>query len=472
MDVMEWLQSQRKLDGALLVAMGVRPVQHEHLGASVAFPYRVNGKNVAAKFRTVDKRFMSSKGVSRPLYNIDALSTDQELPVVITEGEIDCLSVIQAGFQRCVSLPNGWTAQGNATEPLTEALEALQASPYVIVAGDNDEAGESLPRAVATILAGHDVRYAQWPDGCKDANDVLMVLGEGALAKCLNEAKRIDPPGGVISGFSDLPPLSRQRVLKIGKEPFDRAIALELGEVSVWTGLPGHGKSTLVTWAADEISKAEKVRVGMIGFETHPFRIRDQLCRSMTHRAWKALGEQERAMVLKDLDARWRMVHSSSEADHHLGWLQPMVRTLAVRDRCKIIVIDPWNELEHLPEKGESMTSYINFALKTIRNWAKALEIHICIVAHPAKIKHEGKPRPPTGYDVADSAAFFNKPGLGITVHPGDEEHEVQIINWKTRDTMLYGVQRGTITVEFAPAWGCYRAKGEIEHQASLELGE
>jgi hypothetical protein len=72
---------------------------------------------------------------------------------------------------------------------------------------------------------------------------------------------------------------------------------------------------------------------------------------------------------------------------------------------------------------------------------------------------------------VADSAAFFNKPGLGITVHPGDEENEVQIINWKTRDAMLYGTKRGTVTVQFAPAWGCYRAIGEVDHQAAMEFG-
>lgn len=469
-DVMEWLTNQRKLDAALLKAMGVQQKSHDHLGQVAAFPYRVAGKTIAAKFRTIDKRFLSTRGVSRGLFNLDALSSDQDLPVVITEGEIDCLSVIQSGYRRAVSLPDGWTEQGNKTEALVEAAEALTTSPYVIVAGDNDKAGESLPRAVATLLAGHDVRYAIWPDGCKDANDVLMVFGEGTLAQCLNEAKRIDPPGGIITGFSDMPPLSRQRVLKIGKQPFDQVVALELGEVSVWTGLPGHGKSTLVTWVADEVSKSEKVRVGMIGFETHPFRIRDQLARSATHKGWKALSEGERELLLKDLDARWRIVHTSSEADHHMGWLGPMVRTLAVRDRCKVIIIDPWNELEHLPEKGESMTSYINFAIKLIRGWAKALECHICIVAHPAKIKSEGKPRPPSGYDIADSAAFFNKPGLGITVHPGDEEGEVQIINWKVRDTLLYEAQRGIIRVEFAAAWGLYRPKGEIDHQPALEL--
>jgi twinkle protein len=458
MDVMRWLREVRKLDADLLSAMRVAARASESGMETVAFPYIRGGKIYAAKFRTVEKRFTSTKGVSRGLYNADALSSDLDQPIVITEGEIDCLSVMQSGFLRAVSLPDGWTEQGNKTEALVEAEEALRKSPFVIVAGDNDAAGESLPRAMANILAGHDVRYVQWPDGCKDANDVLVMHGEGEVARCLNAAKRIDPPGGLISGFSDLPPLSVQRVLKVGQHPFDKVIALEIGELSVWTGLPGHGKSTLLTWVADTVSRNEGIRVGMIGFETHPFRIRDQLARSQYHKAWRQLSDGEQEKLLADLDNRWRMVHlSGDDTENNLGWLESMIKTLAIRDRCKLIVIDPWNELEHLLERGESMTNYINFALKFIRRLARTLEAHIAIVAHPKMIKFEGKPRPPTGYDIADSAAFFNKPGLGITVHPGDEEFEVHIVNWKTRDTMLYGTERCTVKVQFAPQWGLYR---------------
>lgn len=459
-DVMTWLQEVRKLDGALLASMGVQRRSHDKLGEVAGFPYRKDGKTYAAKFRTIDKRFTSTAGVSRGLYNADALSQDQELPVVITEGEIDCLSVMQAGFMRAVSLPDGWTKEGNKTESIVSAAQSLTQSPFVIVAGDTDETGESLPVAVQNALEGHEVRYATWPDGCKDANDVLMKHGEGALAECLTRAKRIDPPGGVISGFSDLPPLSKRRVLKMNRDPFDRAIALEIGEISVLTGLPGHGKSTFATWMMDEIAKAEGVRIGMIGFETHPHRVRDQLSRSNYRKSWRELSPAGKAELVEALDERWRLLHFNGEADNHLGWLETVVKTLAVRDRCKIIVIDPWNEMEHLPESGESMTQYINFALRFIRRLAKKLEIHICIVAHPAKIRADGHPRAPSGYDIADSAAFFNKPGLGLTVHPAEEENQVKIINWKTRDSLLYGCQRCTIKVEFAEAWGSYRRIG------------
>jgi twinkle protein len=168
--------------------------------------------------------------------------------------------------------------------------DRLRKSPCVIVAGDNDEAGESLPRTVANILKGHDVRSVTWPKGCKDANDVLCLLGEGALSDCLNRAQRIDPPGGIITGFSDLPPLSARRVLRGGTDLLDARAAMELGAMSVITGTPGAGKSTFTTFLAHHITVTEGVRCGLLSFETHPHRTRDHLARLCTGRGWADLS--------------------------------------------------------------------------------------------------------------------------------------------------------------------------------------
>lgn len=479
MKPMEWLNQIRKLDPALLSAMKVREVQHPSLGDAIAFPYQRGGESYGAKFRTIDKKFMSSAGVTRGLYNEDDLRRLKNLPVVIAEGEIDCLSIMQAGFERAVSVPDGWTETGTKTDSLIAAEDLLRNSPFVIVAGDSDAAGASLPRAVANILKGHDVRFAVWPDGCKDANDVLMQHGEGALAACLNAAKRIDPEGGTITGFSDLPPLSDRRVLRTGEFPFDHAVALELGALSVWTGIPGHGKSTFLTWAAERISLVENVRVGMLAFETHPHDLRDQLSLIRTGREFCDLAEGDAAKLVDSLDKRFRVVHVTLDGDNqqNLGWLENMVFTLAVRDQCKLIIIDPWNELEHLPEKGEAMTNYVNFAVKTIRQWAERLEVHIALVAHPKKMQTEGKPRPPTGYDVADSAAFFNKPSLGVTVHmcqstdpdTGTQEEWVELHVWKVRKTRLYKFKKGKVSITFNAERMSYEKR---KRQASTALSE
>lgn len=472
---MEWLMADRKLDRDLLEAMGVREVDHG-IGLAIAFPYRRGGKPYAAKFRTPDKKFSSTQNVSRGLYNEDDLGRLTSLPVVITEGEIDCLSVMQAGFERAVSVPDGWTKDGNKTEALVEAEAMLRQSPFVIVAGDNDESGESLPRVISQILKGHDVRNVTWPDECKDANDVLVKFGEGALAECLNRAKRIDPPGGFITAFSDLPPLSERRVLRVGMSPFDYACAFELGAMSVWTGIPGSGKSTFLTWAADRVSVNESVRVGIMAFETHPYDLRDQLALMRTGREFRDLHGDERDRFLAGVDDRFRLVHVTfDEGEQHLKWLEGMIYALAVRDRCKLIIVDPWNELEHMPMPGESMTQYINFATKFIRQMAEQLDVHIALVAHPKKMSTEGTMKAPTGYDVADSAAFFNKPSLGVTVHQrkitdnetGEEDDWVELHVWKVRKTRLYGFQKGKVNCEFDQATMSYRKRSKRDAEAN-----
>lgn len=457
-DPIRYLTEDRKLDAELLVAMGVQAVDHPQIGRVVALPYRRDGKTYACKFRAVaQKEWRSSHGVTRALFNEDCLRGGDG-PVVITEGEIDALSVIQAGYTRAVSLPDGWTEEGGKRQVLIDAEAAFRAAPYVIVAGDADEVGASLPRTVANILAGQDVRFVTWPEGCKDANDVLVHFGEGELSKRLTEAKRIDPAGGFITGISDLPPMPARRVLRVGMRPYDHVLAFEVGTMSVGTGTPGAGKSTFTTFAAYHVAQHEQIRVGIMGFETHPYRTRDHLARLYAKRPWDELSDAQRSDFLAFADQHFRIVHRTFDGDdkHNLGWLRNMIYTLAVRDECKLIVVDPWNELEHLPEPGESMTSYINFALQQIRQWAAQFDTHICLIAHPRKMPVDGgKMRCPTGYDIADSAAFFNKPALGFSVHKEtDEERDVswvKIQTWKVRETQLYGFDPGHTRLTFHP---------------------
>lgn len=457
-DPIRYLTEDRKLDAELLVAMGVQAVDHPQIGRVAALPYRRDGKNYACKFRAIEtKEWRSSHGVTRALFNEDCLRGGDG-PVVITEGEIDALSVIQSGYSRCVSLPDGWTEEGGKRQVLIDAEAQFRAAPYVIVAGDADAVGASLPRTVANILAGHDVRFVTWPEGCKDANDVLVNFGEGELSKRLTEAKRIDPAGGFITAMSDLPPMPARRVLRVGMSPYDYRLAFEVGTMSVGTGTPGSGKSTFTTFAAYHVAKNEQIRVGIMGFETHPYRTRDQLARLYAKRPWDELTGQQRKDFLAFADNHFRIVHRTFDGDdkHNLGWLRNMIYTLAVRDECKLIVVDPWNELEHLPEPGESMTSYINFALQQIRQWAAQFDTHICLIAHPRKMPTDsGQMRCPTGYDIADSAAFFNKPALGFSVHREANEEAgtswVKIQTWKVRETQLYGFETGGTKLTFHP---------------------
>jgi twinkle protein len=472
-DALTWLSEVRGLDAELCSKMGLTAKQRRDGSAAIAIPYRHNGEVYGHKMRAVEtKEFMfHPSGVVHRLFNVDILADETltEEPVVITEGELDTLSVMQAGFIRVVSIPDGWTdglegGDGAKIKPLLDEEKRLRNSPCVIVAGDNDSTGQSFVRAVNNLLKGHPVRYCRWPDGCKDPNDVLRKHGEDELARCINSASLMDPSGGMITGFSDLPPLGENLILRPGIDWLDKAVAFEVGAMSVGTGTPGSGKSTFATYIANRLVRNHQIRCGMAAFETHPYAIRDHLSRLNTGKPFDMLSKEDRDMLYDALDTHWRLVHRTFEGEttHNLGWLENMVHALAVRDQCKMIVIDPWNELEHMPEPGESMTAYINFALQRIRQMAERFDCHICLISHPKKMSTEGNPKAPTGYDIADSAAFFNKPSLGFTVHQvqmPDEEPFVELRTWKVRNVQRYGFNKGRIEMQFDDRGMVYRKR-------------
>ena len=82
------------------------------------------------------------------------------------------------------------------------------------------------------------------------------------------------------------------------------------------------------------------------------------------------------------------------------------------------LVIDPWNELEHLRPQGLSETEYVSQTLSLIRNWARKHNVHVWVVAHPQKLKRleNGKLPVPTPDTISGSQHWWNKADACITV--------------------------------------------------------
>jgi twinkle protein len=95
------------------------------------------------------------------------------------------------------------------------------------------------------------------------------------------------------------------------------------------------------------------------------------------------------------------------------------IEQAVVQHDCQIVVIDPWNEMDHMRDRDESETEYVGRAIKRFKRLAKAFQIHLVIVAHPTKIRKDenGKTPIPTLYDIAGSANWNNKADVGIIVH-------------------------------------------------------
>jgi len=120
---------------------------------AIGFPYYRNGALVAAKYRSFpEKDFTQDSGGAHDFFGIDLIKKDQ--PLIIVEGEIDCLSLMEMGFDNVVSVPSGApikVADGKVLPSedkkfayVWNAREILDAVPYIILATDQDTAGQAL----------------------------------------------------------------------------------------------------------------------------------------------------------------------------------------------------------------------------------------------------------------------------------------------------------------------------------------
>jgi twinkle protein len=85
-----------------------------------------------------------------------------------------------------------------------------------------------------------------------------------------------------------------------------------------------------------------------------------------------------------------------------------------------LIVIDPYNEVEHKRGRDETETEYAGRFIRTIKRFCHRTGVPVWLVAHPRKPQTDGNPRPPTLYDLHGSANFANKADYGLVVHRPD----------------------------------------------------
>ena len=104
-----------------------------------------------------------------------------------------------------------------------------------------------------------------------------------------------------------------------------------------------------------------------------------------------------------------------------LNWLIGTIEEAVRVHDCKLVVIDPWNEVEHVFGVNESETRYTNDALMRLKEISRSLNVGVIIVAHPGKEGGRGTDITKLDlYDVSGSSAWYNKSDYGVNVmrHP------------------------------------------------------
>lgn len=416
------------LDFGVTASAEFCPVCDGEVG-NVLFPYYVDGEHINTKHRCGKKHFRMEKGAQRVLYNLDAVKDADT--IVIVEGEMDALSVHTAGIPYVVSVPDGAPAP-NATNyaskfTFLEAAEAiLTGSKRIVIATDADEPGQKLMDELARRLGPERCSRVLWDEGIKDANEALVQGGAPYLKACIEDAEPW-PVEGIVTAhdlareLDDLYDNGTDPGLTIGYPLLDQHYRIKPGYMSVVTGIPSHGKSGVVDQIIVKLAEAHGWTFTIFSPEQQPVHKHIQHLIELHGGAPMLRGPKPRmSKTTMHEHRRWVGDHFSvlTPEEPSIDAILALAKVEVFRRGVKGMVVDPWNELEHMRPRHQSETEYISEALSKFRRFAIAHQVHIWIVAHPTKLKrHEDGSEPvPTLYDIAGSANFRNKADIGISV--------------------------------------------------------
>lgn len=396
----------------------------------LVFPYFVSDKIVSEKCRRLPKEFWQSKGGCRCLYGVDDLRGEHV--IVLTEGEIDKLSVEAAGYRGCASLQNGCTGGISRNYGAGEALDSAE---KIILALDGDRAGQAAVQKLANELGINRCCTVNWPDDCKDANDVLCKHGADRLKILLDEAEQLPPPclkhsfqdeeiiqyiNDVVAGALD--PTHRSGI-STGWSGLDRFYRVVPGEVTVITGIPGSGKTEWLLSMVANIAHQENWRILLFTFEANTDTLAVQMSQKLKYMLPELSQQQETqpGCMQEDRTAymNWMDDHFEFGVDSFenltVDQIVEKIDEVTADRGLQGVIIDPYNFIERPARKNDSEHHFIGALMQRLRNVAEEKKIHIWIVAHPTKSAQWGTARP-TLYSIAGSSNWFNKTDMGIIV--------------------------------------------------------
>ncbi|HDR8957048.1 toprim domain-containing protein [Burkholderia vietnamiensis] len=365
----------------------------------IVFPYLRGGELINAKYRNIaDKKDMRQEAGAEPcLFGWNLIDPAQRV-VAIAEGEIDAMTLHQVGIP-ALSVNAG---AGNH-QWIDSDWERLERFSEILLCYDNDEAGRKGAQEVANRLGIERCRVVFFGES-KDANEYLLA---GARAedfrRCCDQASGFDPDelksidrfwSNVKSMFypaheeSNFPYLSFCGRNELWFE-------FRPGEVTVWTGINGHGKSLLLG----------QVLIGL-------------MCQG--ERACVFSGEMRPEMQGKRLAKQLGgLDRPAPEYLDHMGawlrdrmWVFDLVGVAAIerlvtvftygfkRYGIRHFVIDSLM-MTDVPEDGHGAMTAQKEAMRLLANFARQYNVHVHLVAHPRKGQDEK--RSPGKMDVGGS---------------------------------------------------------------------
>lgn len=421
--------------------------------SAIEFPYYRDGELINVKYRTKDKHFAQVKDAEKILYGLDHI---KEADVVIwVEGEIDKLSFYEVGVKNCVSIPDGAPQKLRDSLPDEEddnkfaymwTCKSYFEGKQHVIAVDSDEKGKILAEELARRLGKencHLVDFSQ-VDGCKDANDVLTKHGAQTLIDLLDSAKPY-PIGGLYSVEDYRQDFVRyfngdmDKWLSTGWSNVDEYLHLYPGKLVICTGVPTAGKSELWDAIAVNMARLHGIKTALCSFEHSPAehiaKLIEKFSLQSVNPGSKTRISEDEVLYNFNLVNRYFCFIRSDEDSPTVDWIVQTARAAVLRYGIKLLIIDPYNCIEHRRGAATTETEYISEILYKLKKFAEHYGVLVVLVAHPTKPDKSVKDWEPVGYDISGGANWFNKADYGLTVwrKKDDDTGDIRLNIWKVK---------------------------------------
>lgn len=382
------------------------------------------------------------------LFNMNRVNTSK--PLLITEGEIDTASAIEAGYLNTVSVPFG---AGNYTW-IEENWDWLNQFDTIIIWSDNDETGLKMRKECLYRLGTWRTKFISTPEyyekngkriPTKDINECLYLGGKEYVMQLISDAK--DVPVTSVVDYSELEELdiSQMDGVKTGIKPVDNELLkLFYGTLTVLSGRPGSGKTSIIDQTiAQTIDKDKSV-----------FLFSKEMPERMSANWFNIILAGRRNMVEKvskegkkfsvvpyDIQKKMQKFYEKklfiyrddepNDVDSVMRSAEQSVRKYG----CKLVVLDNLMMIDLNCSESDKNTAQTNLMNRLIKFAAK-FNVAVVLIAHPKKTQDMNSDI--EMYDISGTSNIINLAMRSIGLRRvSQKEKENQKSRWKDYDVVL-----------------------------------
>lgn len=340
--------------------------------------------------------------------------------LVITEGQLDSLSLTEAGIENAVSVPIGM----NGFTWIPHCWNWMQNFSEIVVFGDCENGHISLADTIKSRFRKKTkvVRVEDYL-GCKDANEILKAAGKEALIKAVNNAEFAS--SSRLKDMSEVESVNIETLpcISTGMKELDEILTggFHYGSVIILSGKRGDGKSTMGSQFVVE-ALAQDHNCMIYSGELPNDQVRNWLDRQL-------IGKR----ILDNLDSQtcgnWykKRLFAYDDSDleddeDEIGSLYEIMEEAIIQKNCEMLLIDNlMTAMEEEADTNEALYRKQSQFIGRLAKMARRFKVIIIVVAHPRKTIAANL----SNDDVSGSADITNKASIVLTysriTHNGEE---------------------------------------------------